>query len=293
MSEGQRSPNGQGLMSDQTRLEQQGKASDEQPFFKIPSDVYALLVKRHKTPAEKAGLENSMWRNLNSQMALDQFDGKMGPYHGRSHFDAIPIRNPEAFPLWRLREVQHNIYRNTVIRDMFAIRDAANGIVVRVTADLVNGSVNHLVIEDMRLICALGLQTGDHDTIKIHQRALRAHESFTIHPLKFEDDGNTYPSNAWLAGLLVPARHPYLFWLDARGSADPVLPPHREELDLLAHRLGRIAEDVRYEVRCMYDLENSLTAQQRAIYRGHRLYWLGEDPKYDAGGRRVRSWMDV
>ncbi|OAL53727.1 hypothetical protein IQ07DRAFT_640768 [Pyrenochaeta sp. DS3sAY3a] len=288
MSEGQASPNTQRLMSDQATLKQQAKSAKVQPLF-IPSDVYALLVKRNKTPTEKAGLENSIWRNLNSQMALDQFDGRMGPWHGRTHFDVIPIRNPEAFPLWRLRQVQHKICPNTAIRDMLAIRDAANGLVIRVTADLVNGPVDHLVIEDMRLICAMGLQSGDHDTIKIHVRALRAHEAFHILPLKFEDDGNTDPSDAWLAGLVVPARHPYLFWLDIRGSADPVQPPYTEELNLLALRLGRIAEDVRYEVQCMYHLENRLTAQHREVYRGHRLYWLGEDPKYDALGRRVRS----
>lgn len=270
-----------------TRIRQPVRHRAESKYYTLPTDVLEAMIKPNKSPLERAALENSKWATLNSQIALDQIDKEIGNDKHATKCIAIPIRNPEAFPIQQLQEVQAQLYPNTRITDMVSHLNAETGFVFRVTADLVNGSINHLIINDMRLITALGLRAGENDTITLDQSKLRVNETYLIRILTSEGAGDPQDPRTWLAGELVSARHPYLYWLDLKGNADPFSPPLVREVEALARQLGRRVEDVRYEIECVHKLENGLGPEYRDRYRGHRGRWLGEDPKYDGNGKRV------
>lgn len=198
---------------------------------------------------------------------------------------AIPVTNPSAFPVERLREVQEGRQPSTHIVNML-VHKTPSGPITQVTADIQDGSINHLFIRDPRIIDALGFTAPDYDTIDLDTTKLRLDETFTIRvfsgqrPKKLEN---------WIMGELVSARHAFLYWLDERQTADPRAPPFAAEARAIARKTGRRWPDVMNEIEHVRKLEQGSGGNE---YRNDRIKYLGEDPTYPDGaeGRRgVRS----
>lgn len=195
---------------------------------------------------------------------------------------AIPVTNPSAFPVERLREVQEGRQPSTHITNMLVHKTPSSPI-TQVTADIQDGSINHLFIRDPRVIDALGFAGPDFDTINLDTSKLRLNETFTIRirsgqkPKKLEN---------WIMGELVSARHAYLYWLDERQSADPRAPPFAAEARAIARKTGRRWPDVMKEIEAVWKLEQGRGGRE---YRENRAKYLGEDSTYPKGaeGRRV------
>jgi hypothetical protein len=162
----------------------------------------------------------------------------------KSHLDITPITNPEAFPLQRIQVVQSHHYPSAKLVGMWTHRDL-NGEVIQVTADMQDGPVNHFLIDDARIVTALGLRKGMNDTISLLDEVLRFDETFTIRLLPNQCIKSL---KDFVVGRLQPARHAYLYWLDSRGSADPKYGPYVHEARRLANQLGRRALDVWEEI---------------------------------------------
>ncbi|KAF3044890.1 hypothetical protein E8E11_008944 [Didymella keratinophila] len=214
-------------------------------------------------------------------------DPDEGPYAFLDHSTtlAIPVTNPFAFPTERLREVQEGRQPGTHIVDML-VHKTPSGPITQVTADVQDGSINHLFIRDPRIIDALSFSAPDFDTITLDTAKLRLDETFTIRvfsgqkPKKLEN---------WIMGELKSARHAYLYWLDERQSADPRTPPFAAEARAIARTTGRRWPDVMKEIEHVWNLEQGRGGDE---YRYNRARYLGEDPKYPEGaegGRVVRS----
>jgi len=198
---------------------------------------------------------------------------------------AIPVTNPFAFPIERLREVQEGRQPSTHIVDML-VHKTPSGPITQVTADVQDGSINHLFIRDSRIIDALGFGAPDFDTIKLDTVKFRLDETFTIRvfsgqkPKKLEN---------WIMGELKSARHAYLYWLDERQSADPRTPPFAAEARAIARKTGRRWPDVMKEIEHVWKLEQGRCWNE---YRYNRARYLGEDPMYPEGaegGKVVRG----
>lgn len=189
------------------------------------------------------------------------------------HVQMSPVTNPEAFPIKRIQNVQSQHYPSAEVFDMHTHRDHT-GAIIEVTAIMHQGSVNHFIIKDSRIIKALGFHEDNYETISIQEEHLRIHETFSIHPLP-----NQRPRNpkAITIGELRSARHAYLYWLDSHGCADPRHRPVAEEARRLALQLMRRAPHVWPEIDEYWELENGPAGK---TYRANRLNYLGEDPAY-------------
>jgi hypothetical protein len=189
------------------------------------------------------------------------------------HLGITPVSNPEAFPVRRIQGVQAEYYPAAHFVNLWTYRDV-KGEVVQVTADMQDGPVNHVLIDDARIITALGLRQGTNDTISLLEESFRSNETFTIHILPGQRIKNL---EAFVVGRLQSARHAYLHWLDSRGSADPKHAPYVHEARRLAKQLDRRALDVWKEVDGAWQLEQGSGGKR---YRENRLRYLGEDPVY-------------
>jgi hypothetical protein len=190
-----------------------------------------------------------------------------------NHIDVTPVNNPSAFPMERIQVVQASYYPSARITNMWSHR-ALEGEITTVTADVQDGPVNHLLINDARIISALGLREGTNDTIILQQDDFRIDETFIIRLLPGQRVRNL---RALLVGELQTARHAYLHWLDYRGLADPKGLPYAQEVRRIAVQLGRRAPDVWKEIDGFWKLEQGGGGKK---YREHRLRYLGEDPVY-------------
>lgn len=198
---------------------------------------------------------------------------------------AIPITNPSAFPVQRLQEVQAQYQPSTHITNMLCHK-TPTGPITLVTADIQDGSINHLLIRDARLISALGLAAPAYDTITMDLTKLRIDETFIVQILPGQ---RPQKLDEWIVAELVSARHAYLYWLDERKTADPKTAPYATEAKAIARNTGRRWPDVMNEIEKVWKLEQGVDG---AEYRGNRAMYLGEDPLYPVGaeeGRVVRS----
>jgi hypothetical protein len=203
-----------------------------------------------------------------------------------SNCTVVPVQNPEAFPMDNIQEVQAQYYPYTRVIDMYIHHDG-NDQVTQVTATLDKGPVDHLIISDPRIMTHLGLRQPPYHTICL-QPNLRIDETFQIHV----QSGQTPRSpKAWVIGELVSARHPYLYWLDSRQTADPKVPPTAAEARILAPKIGRRAGDVWREIERVWSLEQGSNGRH---FRESRVECLGEDPTYgECGEKRPRRSMWV
>ncbi|KAH6633493.1 hypothetical protein C7974DRAFT_452827 [Boeremia exigua] len=197
----------------------------------------------------------------------------------------IPITNPSDFPIQRLQEVQSDHQPSTHITNMWCHK-TPTGAITQVTADIQDGSINHLYIRDPRWLRALGLAAPDFDTIHFDSAQLRLDETFKIRifagqrPQRLEN---------WIMGELIGARHAFLYWLDERRSAYPTSGPYAAESKAIARATGRRALNVMKEIEGVWELEQGSDGKE---YRENRIRYLGEDPTYPAGAeerRNVRS----
>jgi hypothetical protein len=191
----------------------------------------------------------------------------------KTHVLVTPVTNPEAFPIDRIQDIQALRYPRAKIVGGWAHQNTI-GDVVQVTVDMQDGPVNHIIIDDARLIFALGLREGNNDVISIQHDHLRIDETFDIRLFP-----NQHPQdlNAFVVGELVSARHAYLYWLDLRGSADPKGAPYVQQARDIATQLGRRAPHVWKEIESYWELEHGSGGK---MYRDKRMKYLGEDPVY-------------
>lgn len=195
---------------------------------------------------------------------------------------AIPVTNPSAFPINRLREVQEGRQPSTHIVDML-VHKKPSGPITQVTADIQDGSINHLFIRDARIIDALGFAAPDFDTIALDTAKLRLDETFAVRLFSGQKPKRL---DSWIMGELVSARHAFLYWLDERQSADPRTRPFAAEARAIARKTGRRWPDVMGEMEHVWGLEQGRGGGE---YRQNRRKYLGEDPTYSDGaeGERV------
>jgi hypothetical protein len=200
--------------------------------------------------------------------------------HSDSECTLVPIINPEGFPVGHIQEVQAQYYPSTKILEMWIHRDT-DGNVTQVTADIDSGSIDHLVINDARIITTLGVRHPPYEKILLNQYESRVDETYKIRILP-----NQHPKNkkAWIAGELVAARHPYLDWLDKRQDTDPKFPPTMAEARALARQLGRRLPHVMRELEAYWNMEHGDSGK---LYRQNRLRYLGADPSY---GKMEEMW---
>jgi hypothetical protein len=206
--------------------------------------------------------------------AVEQKDQAPGPLP-KAHQSVTPVRNPEAFPIDRLQSVQAQYYPSAKVINIWTHRDS-NGFVVRVTADLQDGPVNHFVIDDARIITGLGLREDVNDTILLHKASFKPDETFTFEILYNQHARNL---DTFIVGRFQSARHAYLYWLDLRKSADPKYGPFVLEARRLAKQLGRRVFDVWGEIDRYWRHEQGSGGRK---FREDRLHNLVEDPVYDA-----------
>jgi hypothetical protein len=197
-----------------------------------------------------------------------------------NHLFIMPITNPEKFPVHRLQTVQAQYYPSAKVINMLAHRDI-NGDIVQVTADLQDGPVNHILINDYRIISALGLREGTHDTIILHEDQFRQDETFIINVSSRKELQNL---ESFIVGELQSARHTYLHWLDFRSAANPNRGPYIHEARMIAVQLGRRASDVWREIEGYWQLEQGSEGRR---YREGRIRYLGEDPNFAEGIART------
>jgi hypothetical protein len=131
---------------------------------------------------------------------------------------------------------------------MWIHRDT-DGSVTQVTADIDSGSVDHLIINDARIITTLGVRHSPYETILLNQYESRIDETYKIRILPNQNPRN---KKAWIAGELVAAWHPYLHWLHKRQDADPKFPPTMAEARALAGQLGRRLPHVMRELEAYW-----------------------------------------
>ncbi|KAJ4374527.1 hypothetical protein N0V86_007396 [Didymella sp. IMI 355093] len=194
---------------------------------------------------------------------------------------AIPVTNPFAFPVERLREVQEGRQPSTHVVDML-VHKTPSGPITQVTADTQDGSINHLFIRDPRIIDALGFAAPDFDTINLDTTKLRLDETFTIKVFSGQRPDRL---ENWIMGELVSGRHAYLYWLDERWTADPRGAPFAAEARAIARKTGRRWPDVMNEIEHVWELERGRGGNE---YRNNRIKYLGEDPTYpESEGRKV------
>ncbi|KAH7082918.1 hypothetical protein BKA63DRAFT_460833 [Paraphoma chrysanthemicola] len=184
-----------------------------------------------------------------------------------------PIVNTEAFPINRIQDVQALRYPLAKITGVWAHRKTC-GDVVQVTIDMQDGPVDHLIINDVRIITAFGLREGN-DFITIHEPYLKHMETFNIRIFPNQHVRNV---KAFDVGEMVSARHAYLCWLEFRGSADPKGEPWAQEARKIAVQIGRRALDVWKEIDGYWQLEHGSGGR---MYRENRMKYLGEDPVID------------
>lgn len=193
---------------------------------------------------------------------------------------AIPITNPSSFPVERLQEVQAQYQPSTTITNMLCHK-TPSGPITQVTADVQDGSVDHLIIRDPRIIDALGLTAPAFDTIYTEPEdftaVLRFRETFVLNVLPGH---RPQDPEEYIVAELVGARHPYLYWLDERRSADPTAAPYAAEAKAIAKKTRRRWPDVMLEIEEIWEYEQG---ENGKWYREHRLEYLGEDPTYPAG----------
>jgi hypothetical protein len=189
------------------------------------------------------------------------------------HLYITPVSNPEVFPVCRIQVVQAEYYPSAHFVNVWTYRDI-KGEVVQVTADMQDGPINHVLIDDVRIITALGLRKDTNDTISLLDEFFRPNETFTIHILPGQRIKNL---KFFVVGRLQSARHAYLHWLDSRGCADPKHPPYVHEARHLARQSGRRALDVWREINGAWQLEQGSGGRK---YRENRFEYLGEDPMY-------------
>jgi len=197
----------------------------------------------------------------------------------------IPITNPSAFPIQRIQEVQSQRYPSAIITNMLCHK-TFSGPITQVTADIEDGSINHLFIRDPRFISALGLVAPNFDTIYLDTNKLKVDETFTIRILPGQ---RPQKLDEWIMGVLVSARHAYLYWLDERRTADPKHAPYATEAKAIARKTGRRWPDVMREIEVVWRPEQESNGKH---YREDRTRYLGEDPTFPEGaedGRMVRS----
>jgi hypothetical protein len=182
------------------------------------------------------------------------------------------IQNFDDFPLKRFQEVQAQYYPSTLILAMQIHRDDT-GSVTQVTADIADGSVDQLQINNPRFLAAIGVHLPPYDSILL-QPEPRVDETYKIRilPGQRRDDPKAY-----IVGDLIPARHAFLHWLDSRRSADPKGPPTAAEARMLARKIGRRGLDVMSEIMRYWKLEQGSGGKH---YRENRAKYLGEDPSY-------------
>ncbi|KAL6158634.1 hypothetical protein ACJQWK_04195 [Exserohilum turcicum] len=223
-----------------------------------------------------------------SLSALPTLQIDIAPDDNRETHTIIPIQNPEAFPLSRIQEIQASFYPSAAILSMWTHVNTANQI-IRVTADLANGPVDHLLIQIPHIISSLGLREPAFDTITL-QPSPRVDETYKIRILPHQ---NPKDPNAWVVGELVSARHAYLYWLDERQCSDPKGRPSAAEARAIAVRTRRRAWDVMGEIERYWEMESGSGGKKVREMRG---LLLGEDPVYPSSGeggqRGVRSlWV--
>jgi hypothetical protein len=191
----------------------------------------------------------------------------------KTHVLVTPVTNPEAFPIDRIQDVQALRYPRAKIVGVWAHQNTS-GDVVQVTVDMQDGPVNHIIIDDARLISALGLREGNNDVISIQHDHLRIDETFDI---RLFPNQHPHDLNAFVVGELVSARHAYLYWLDLRGSADPKGAPYVQQARDIATQVGRRAPHIWKEIESYWELEHGSGGK---MYRDKRIKYLGEDPVY-------------
>jgi hypothetical protein len=196
------------------------------------------------------------------------------------HIYVKPVTNPEDFPVHRLQTVQAQYYPSTKVPNMLVHHDS-NGDVFQVTADLEDGPVNFIMINDARIISALGICEGTNDTIKLQEDEFRKDETFIV---SVDSRAELKNLDNFAFGELQSARHAYLHWLDHRGAADPRRPPYIQEARMLAVKLGRRAPDVWREIDGYWELEHGKEGRK---YREGRMKYLGENPIYEEGTERA------
>jgi hypothetical protein len=197
------------------------------------------LIDRTNIPQQNAA--PNMAVEINSGEQIDQLitDSLLERHHY-----VTPVENPKAFPIGRVQSVQAEYHPWATVVNMCTHRDA-DGVVVRVTADLQDGPVNHFVIDDARIITGLGLREGGCDTISLNNDCFRPDETFTFDIIHGQRVKNL---DAFVVGRFRPARHAYLYWLDSHRSADPKHAPYFGEARILAPKLSRRAFDVWGEI---------------------------------------------
>ncbi|CAG5158531.1 uncharacterized protein ALTATR162_LOCUS5127 [Alternaria atra] len=215
---------------------------------------------------------------LTLQLPLIRPIGVACEKHTNGTCTVIPIQNPEAFPKMDIQEVQAKYYPAARFIDMCMHRDENNE-VTQVTATLDKGPVDHLIINDTRIINLLGLHQSPYDTICL-QHNPRFDETYQIHVQPGQAPHNP---KAWIVGELASARHPYLYWLDSRQNIDPRAPPIAAEIKTLAPKIGRRAWDVWREIEKYWNLEQGSGGRH---YRENRMVYLGKDPTYGKGEER-------
>jgi hypothetical protein len=202
---------------------------------------------------------------------------------------AIPITNPSNFPVERIQEVQAQYWPSTKITHMLCYK-TPSGPITQVTADVEDGSVDHLIIRDPRIIEALGLTAPDFDTIYTDDADitayLRLRETFKLEVLPGH---HPQDPNEYVVAELVSARHPYLYWLDERRSADPTVPPYAAEAKAIARKTRRRYPDVMFEIEEIWDFEHD--GDEAKAHRDNRLGLLGEDPTYPEGAEWIPRSM--
>jgi hypothetical protein len=195
------------------------------------------------------------------------------------------IRNFDDFPLKRVQEVQAQYYPSTLILAMQIHRDDT-GSVTQVTADIADGSVDQLQINNPRLLTAIGVHLPHYDSILL-QPEPRVDETYKICILPGQRRNDP---NAYIVGELIPARHAFLYWLDSRNAADPKGQPTAAEARMLARKIGRRGLDVMNEIERYWNLEQGNGGRH---YRENRMKFLGEDPSYpkDKEVKSRNMWM--
>ena len=193
----------------------------------------------------------------------------LGDHEEASTIEAdVTVKNPEAFPVHRIQDVQAGVYPGTRIAKIATHVDP-DGTVRKVTLDVDGGHVNHLIIKDARIIAGLGLSEPPYNTIT---STLRAGETFKA----FIPSGQT-DIDYWSCRVLKSARHAFLCWLDLRETADPRGGPFWQEARLIARELSRRAPDVFREINDHWNLEQSAGGSR---HRANRIKLLGENPQY-------------
>ena len=113
----------------------------------------------------------------------------------------------------------------------------------------------------------------------MQSNSIRVDETYAIRALTGGQDP-LHP-DASVFGELVSARHAYLYWLEARGSADPRGAPTAAEAREIARRTGRRAWDVMREIERFWVMDQGSGGRR---VRERREVLLGEDPVFEAEG---------